>query len=103
MKFLKVNFAFASNDKNLYRIQCLVRNLKSFMANKCFRLDTASSKERYPNITEPFRWKEEARSKSVEEITLQVLSLGRPFAIFIDMCSCDLQSFTGWVNQLIYA
>ena len=56
------------------------------MANKCFRLDTASSKERQPNITEPFKWKEEARSKSVEEITLQVPSLGGPFAVFIDLC-----------------
>ena len=94
---------FLSNDKNLYRIQCLVRKLKSFIANNLVRFDAASSRERYPNITEPFRWKEGARSKSVEEITLQVPTLGRPFAIFIDLCSCGLESFTARVNRLIDA
>ena len=47
-----------------------------------------------------------SRSNSVEEITLEVSSLGPRFAIFIDLCSCDFQaveSFTVQVNQLIDA
>ena len=42
----------------------------------------------------------------MEEITLQVSSLDPPFAIFIDLFSCDFQaveSFTAQVNQLIDA
>ena len=40
----------------------------------------------------------------MKEIILQVPSLDPPFAIFIDLCSCDFQaveSFTVEVNQLI--
>ena len=40
----------------------------------------------------------------MEEITPQVPSLDAPFAIFIDLCSCDFQvvgSFTARVNNLI--
>ena len=43
-----------------------------------------------------------SRSNSVEEITPQVPSLDSPFAIFIDLCSCDFQavgSFTAQVNN----
>ena len=45
-----------------------------------------------------------SRSNSVEEVTPQVPSLDAPFAIFIDLCSCDFQaieSFTAQVNNLI--
>ena len=33
-----------------------------------------------------------SRSNSVEEITPQVPSLNPPFAIFIDLCTCDFQA-----------
>ena len=49
---------------------------------------------------------ERSRSNSVEEIALQVPSLDHPFAIFIELCSCDFQalkSFTAQVKQLIDA
>ena len=48
-----------------------------------------------------------SRSNSVEQITLQIPSLDPPFALFIDLCSCDFQAveslFTVQVNQLIDA
>ena len=43
-----------------------------------------------------------SRSNLVEEITPKVPSLDSPFAIFIDLCSCDFQvvgSFTAQVNN----
>ena len=76
---------FVSKDKNFDRI-CLVEKLRSTTATKFFFLRTAT--EHNSVLFTGGR----NRSSSVEEITQQVPSLGPPFGIFIDLCSCDFQA-----------